>query len=108
MSLKQRIQSTVPDTVNPSTPAPTTVREEPERIEQADPFSELKTRVHHDVITRLGPRLFTNQAGEAERDGELAERVKEAVEEAIALDKTPLTRQERGRITSEITDDILG
>ena len=32
----------------------------------------------------------------------------EAVEEAIALDKTPLTRQERAQVTREITDDILG
>ena len=32
----------------------------------------------------------------------------EAVEEAIALDKTPLTRQERAQVTREIADDILG
>src|SRR4051812_36392461 len=107
MSLKQRIQSTVPETVNTSVPAPTTVRDEPERAEKVDPFAELKTRVHHDVITRLGPRLFTNTS-EADRDEDLAERVNDAVEEAIALDKTPLTRQERSRIASEITDDILG
>jgi pilus assembly protein CpaF len=35
-------------------------------------------------------------------------RVREAVEEALALDKTPLTRQERAQVTREITDDILG
>jgi pilus assembly protein CpaF len=34
--------------------------------------------------------------------------VGEAVEEAIALDKTPLTRQERAQVALEITDDILG
>ena len=28
--------------------------------------------------------------------------------EALALDKTPLTRQERAQVTREITDDILG
>ena len=27
-----------------------------------DPFAELKSRVHHEVITRLGPRLFANAA----------------------------------------------
>ena len=32
----------------------------------------------------------------------------EAVDEALALDKTPLTRQERAQVTREITDDILG
>ena len=34
--------------------------------------------------------------------------MREAVEEAIALDKTPLTRQERAQVTREIADDILG
>jgi pilus assembly protein CpaF len=71
----------------------------------ADPFAELKSRVHHEVITRLGPRLF--QGGGAD-DRELAERVGEAVAEALAIDKTPLTRQERAQVTREITDDILG
>jgi pilus assembly protein CpaF len=104
MSLKSRIQSTALDATSAQQPV-VAVREEPERIE-VDPFAELKTRVHHDVITRLGPRLFTAAAGET--SGELADRVRESVEEAIALDKTPLTRQERARIAREIADDILG
>jgi pilus assembly protein CpaF len=104
MSLKQRIQSTALDATSAQQPV-VAVRDEPERIE-VDPFAELKTRVHHDVITRLGPRLFTAAAGET--SGELADRVRESVEEAIALDKTPLTRQERARIAREIADDILG
>ena len=75
----------------------------PDRI--VDPFAELKSRVHHEVITRLGPRLFANASGD---DRELAERVGESVSEALAVDKTPLTRQERAQVTREITDDILG
>jgi pilus assembly protein CpaF len=75
----------------------------PDRI--VDPFAELKSRVHHEVITRLGPRLFSNASGD---DRELAERVGESVSEALAVDKTPLTRQERAQVTREITDDILG
>jgi pilus assembly protein CpaF len=71
----------------------------------ADPFAELKSRVHHEVITRLGPRLFAQATAD---DRELAERVGEAVAEALAIDKTPLTRQERAQVTREITDDILG
>jgi pilus assembly protein CpaF len=105
MSLKSRIQSTTPETQGPVGPA-VTVREEPEATVVTDPFAELKTRVHHEVITRLGPRLFAG--AESEKTGELADRVRESVEEAIALDKTPLTRQERARIALEITDDILG
>src|SRR4051812_28204286 len=105
-SLKSRIQSTGPEQHVPAAGPAVVVREEPERTDVSDPFAELKTRVHHDVITRLGPRLFA--ASENERTGDLADRVQESVEEAIALDKTPLTRQERARIALEITDDILG
>jgi pilus assembly protein CpaF len=69
----------------------------------ADPYAELKTRIHHACIAKLGPQLFTNQT-----DEELSERVLRAVTEQLALDRTPLTREERRQITKEITDDILG
>src|SRR6476660_2162590 len=71
----------------------------------ADPFAELKTRVHKEIIPRLGPRLF-NQDGKA--DGDLEEKVNEVVTEMLAVEKTPLTRQERQEIIRQITDDILG
>src|SRR5437773_6036820 len=74
-----------------------------ERAKTADPYAELKTRVHHAVIARLGPELF---AGESAED--LSERVLRAVMEQLALDRTPLTREERRQIVKEITDDILG
>ncbi len=74
-----------------------------ERTKTADPYAELKTRVHHAVIARLGPELF---AGESAED--LSERVLRAVMEQLALDRTPLTREERRQIVKEITDDILG
>jgi pilus assembly protein CpaF len=69
----------------------------------ADPYAELKTRIHHACIAKLGPQLFTTQS-----DEELSERVLRAVTEQLALDRTPLTREERRQITKEITDDILG
>src|SRR6185312_2094085 len=71
----------------------------------ADPFAELKTRVHKEIIPRLGPRLF-NADGKAEAD--LEEKVNEVVTEILAVEKTPLTRQERQEIIRQITDDILG
>jgi pilus assembly protein CpaF len=70
----------------------------------ADPYADLKSRIHHDIITKIGSRLFSGASG----DGELAEKVGEAVAEALAIDKTPLTRQERTQVTREIADDILG
>jgi pilus assembly protein CpaF len=68
-----------------------------------DPYAELKTRVHHAVIAKLGPELFK---GEAAQD--LSEHVLLAVTEQLALDRTPLTREERRRIVHEIADDVLG
>jgi pilus assembly protein CpaF len=69
----------------------------------ADPYAELKTQIHHACIAKLGPQLFTTQS-----DEELSERVLRAVTEQLALDRTPLTREERRQVTREITDDILG
>src|SRR5438046_1560592 len=69
----------------------------------ADPYAELKTRVHHACIAKLGPHLFTTETSE-----NLTERVLREVTEQLALDRTPLTREERRRIVREITDDILG
>jgi pilus assembly protein CpaF len=68
-----------------------------------DPYAELKTRIHHSCIAKLGPELFS-----AQTDGDLAERVLRAVTEQLALDRTPLTRDERRQIVREISDDILG
>ncbi len=69
----------------------------------SDPYAELKTRIHHAVIAKIGPQLFS-----AETTEDLAERVLRAVTEQLALDRTPLTRDERRQIVREITDDILG
>jgi pilus assembly protein CpaF len=103
VSLQSRIQSGRGE--EPQQPSMSESREQQQNDRVVDPFAELKSRVHHEVITRLGPRLFQNTSGD---DRELAERVGESVSEALAVDKTPLTRQERAQVTREITDDILG
>jgi pilus assembly protein CpaF len=69
----------------------------------ADPYADLKSGVHHAVIAKLGPELFKRETAE-----DLSERVLHAVTEQLALDRTPLTREERRRIVREITDDVLG
>ncbi len=69
----------------------------------ADPYAELKTGIHHAVIGKLGPKLFAAQTSE-----DLTEQVLRAVSEQLALDRTPLTREERRRLVREIADDILG
>ncbi|HZR96686.1 MAG TPA: CpaF family protein [Gaiellaceae bacterium] len=74
-----------------------------EPIRAHDPYAELKTRIHHEVIATLGAELFKQNANE-----DLTERVFRSVTEQLALDRTPLTREERRQIVREITDDILG
>src|SRR5918912_2057272 len=77
--------------------------EQPAERVVLDPYAELKTRIHHACIDKLGPQLFTTETNE-----DLSERVLRAVTEQLALDRTPLTREERRQVTREITDDILG
>jgi pilus assembly protein CpaF len=67
-----------------------------------DPYAELKTRVHHACIAKLGPQLFSTASAD------LNDQVLRTVTEQVALDRTPLTRDERRQIVREITDDILG
>ena len=77
--------------------------DEEEPTQAHDPYAELKTRVHHEVIATLGAELFKQEANE-----DLSERVLRSVTEQLTLDRTPLTREERRQLVREITDDILG
>jgi pilus assembly protein CpaF len=70
---------------------------------RVDPYAELKTHVHHDCIAQLGAELLKRES-----DEDLSERVLRTVTEQLALDRTPLTREERRQLVREIADDILG
>jgi pilus assembly protein CpaF len=72
-----------------------------------DPYAELKGRIHHACIAKLGPQLYAAGPDDGGAD-DLAEKVLRVVTEQLALDRTPLTREERRQVTREITDDILG
>ena len=101
MSLQSRIQVTSDGNENDS-PDVKAVAERSSAV--TDPFAELKTRVHREIIPRLGPRMFTAD----ESDADLEAKVTEVVTELLAVEKTPLTRGERQDIIRQITDDILG
>ena len=85
---------------------------QPEPVERRpDPYADLKTRIHHACIAKLGPQLYAagrSGDGAAATAEDLAEKVLRVVTEQLALDRTPLTREERRQVTREITDDILG
>ncbi len=106
MSLHSRLQSLNID--QPAKGSSDTGGQE-EKDATVDPFIELKTKIHKTVIQTVGPSLFRSErdGGGTSRD-ELAGIVLEAVNKIMAEDATPLTRQERQQIITEITDDILG
>jgi pilus assembly protein CpaF len=69
---------------------------------RVDPYAELKVRVHHACIAKLGPEVFSGSPED------LNDAVYRAVTEELALTNTPLTREERRELVSQLTDDILG
>jgi pilus assembly protein CpaF len=69
-----------------------------------DPFAELKSAIHAEVIVQLGPQLFSTGMGE----GELERVVLETVSGALTRSGEPLSRADRERLTREIADDIVG
>jgi pilus assembly protein CpaF len=75
----------------------------PAPVVEADPYADLKARIHHACIAKLGPELFRQDSSE-----DLSERVYRAVTEELTLDRTPLTREERRELVRQLTDDILG
>jgi pilus assembly protein CpaF len=72
-------------------------------ISGPDPFADVKNRIHLAVISELGPQLFnTTMEPEALRD-----RVQDDIRTSLG-DETGISRDDRERLISEISDDILG
>jgi pilus assembly protein CpaF len=68
-----------------------------------DPFSEVKNRIHLEVISELGPQLFNvNMDAEGLRD-----RVTADIRAQLGTE-SGLSRDDRERLEAEIADDILG
>jgi pilus assembly protein CpaF len=70
--------------------------------EGADPFAEIKNRIHFELVSELGPRLFDVSDSEEVRRTIVAEiRLRLDLEAGLA-------RDDRERLASEIADDIFG
>ncbi len=74
------------------------------RTAAADPFAELKRRVHQSLLDTLGPKLYDARLTQTE----LEQKVRQTLQEVLAADEVPLTVADRARIAQEIADDILG
>jgi pilus assembly protein CpaF len=69
----------------------------------AVPFSELKNRIHQDLIQDLGRQLFNTEMDQAT----LRLRVQEELNERLSQEPG-VSREDRERIALELTADILG
>ena len=112
MKLSERIRQprvvddiVLDDDVSSTTPAPpTVVPEAPEVVATTDPLAILKRRAQDALFARLGTRLFDASLSETQ----LHAYVMQELEHVIADESMPLTRAERQRIVSEVSDDVLG
>jgi pilus assembly protein CpaF len=108
MSLSARLGGPATPVVEPEAPNVVSLLAK-QRVEELeapvlDPYAELRTRIHHACIGKLGAELFSR-----DRSLEEQERVVVAtVAEQLAADPMPLSREERTRLEREIADDLLG
>jgi pilus assembly protein CpaF len=69
----------------------------------AEPFSEIKNRVHIELIEALGRQLFNAEIDPSTLQARVHSELRER------LDREPgFSRQDRDRIAAELSDDILG
>ena len=86
----------------PPPPSPTLRRSAP--VEPIDPLAQLKLRAQQALFARFGSRLYDASLSEAQ----LQAFVRQELAEVIESERTPLTPEERQRLTDDVTDDVLG
>ncbi|MDN5795020.1 MAG: CpaF family protein [Intrasporangium sp.] len=85
---------------------PDTIRTGPGAVRrrEADPFAQVKERVHQALVDSLGPRLYDPHLSESE----LAAQVRTTLQQVIDSEQTPLSHADRTKIAQDVSDDILG
>jgi len=71
--------------------------------ETADPFAEVKNRIHLAIVSELGPRLFEVDGGSASGRERVVSEIRAQLQQEPGL-----SREDREQIASEIADDIFG
>ena len=66
--------------------------------------TELRHRVHQQLIDELGPILFDRRLSEED----LRRRVNDQLHAAIAQERVPLSAADKARLIQDVSDDILG
>jgi pilus assembly protein CpaF len=70
---------------------------------QRDPFAEVKNRIHLAIIEDLGRQLFTTDIDPAGLRASVGDEIRARLGE-----ETGISRDDRERLTEELSDDILG
>ena len=74
------------------------------RAGRTDPVAAVKRSVRRALFESLGPRLYDPHMTQTE----LEARVRQTLQTVMGSEDTPLSGQDRARITQEVADDILG
>ena len=71
---------------------------------QTDRLDEVKAQVHSELVSQLGPELYTSDMDHQELD----RRVRGILSDVLATQEQPISSSDRAKITRDIGDDILG
>ena len=106
------VVTAAPPGVPPSAPSPvapvpdtaSSINARTRKADSADVFNELKRIVHARLVENLGPKLYDAHMTASE----LEQQVRLALQTALAETDQPMSSADRGRLSLEIADDILG
>ncbi len=71
---------------------------------QTDRLDEVKAQVHSELVSQLGPQLYTSDMDHQELD----RRVRGILSDVLSTQEQPISSSDRAKITRDIGDDILG
>jgi pilus assembly protein CpaF len=86
-------------------PAPPADRGPAGRHQATDQVNEVRLRIQRRLADELGPTLYGN---DRDRADDLDARVRDALNELLAREETPLSGADRARIVREVVDEVLG
>jgi len=101
VSLSERINSQQPAAGSPTTGSLAGATTQ-SRADAAT--TELRHRIHQQLIDELGPILFDRRLSEED----LRRRVHDQLHAAIAMERVPLSASDKARLIQDVSDDILG
>ncbi|MCP2243582.1 CpaF family protein [Lentzea aerocolonigenes] len=105
MRLSDRlVQRTSPARTEDEPVVTSTAVPEARRDRSSDHFAAVKRRVHGALLDTLGPKLYDEQLDEHE----LELRVRNSLQTVLEQDETPMTLADRGRMATDVADEILG